>query len=73
MYHIYQLLTYFFSLNWVFPQLKLLYLFTMKDKSSAKKLINIESQRLPTDFKMGIGEGPLIQHGQNEAFLVLMT
>lgn len=45
-------------LNWVFPQLKLLYLFTVKDKSSAKKLINIESQRLPTDFKMSIGEGP---------------
>lgn len=45
----------------------------MNDKSSAKKLINIESQRLTTEFKMGIGGGPWIQHGQKEAFLVLMT
>lgn len=67
---------YLFVLNWVFPQFKPLYLFTMNDKSSAKKLINIETQRLHTDFKMDIGEVPAFSMGKRKrfpTFLVLMT
>lgn len=48
----------------------------MNDKSSAKKLINIETQRLHTDFKMDIGEVPAFSMGKRKrfpTFLVLMT